>query len=349
MNSVLNFKYIIQLFLVFISGITFSQNNEIDDYVWVNKNNKGIKKVTIKVNDTIAEQQYFNSKGLPYFTKYDRGDFFNVTYYKYDKQNRIIKKIKGHAVIGFSCDEIKYSKKKTEVFSFLTEGEKNSQLEKDIYLDNKAKGIEYTIVGQDTISIDDAYAVVEEDSVYYRYVPEIGKIKDTTAIFNSPSFKKLMKEPKYLSFLIEFDSKSKPINQKYFDSRNNMTSLNEFYYSPDKIITKYKTDMIGRGEIIKTFDKAGNIISEKEGNKVLKYKYENEKCIEKKEFMDEKLLNTKTHIYNGKLLAKDLFDDIQYGNKYMTEYKYDDKQKLIQKTESSKYTKYVYTYEYEYY
>lgn len=271
MNFTLNIRQIIQLFLLLISGITFSQNNEIDDFVWTNKNNKGIKKITIKVNDTIAEQQYFNSKGLPYFTKYDRGDFFYVTYYKYDKQNRIIKKVKVHSVIGFSCDEIRYSKKKTEVFSFLTEDEKNAQLEKDIYLDNKAKGIEYTIVGQDTISIDDAYAVVEPDSVYYKYAQEMDKIKDTTAVFSSPNFKKLMKEPKYLSFLIEFDSKSKPINQKYFDSRNNMTSLNEFYYSPGKIITKYKTDMIGLGEIIKTLDKSGNIIIEKEGSKVFKY------------------------------------------------------------------------------
>lgn len=62
--------------------------------------------------------------------------------------------------------------------------------------------------------------------------------------------------------------------------------------------------------------------------------------------MDDKLLNAKTHIYNGTILSKDLFDDIQYGNKYMTEYKYDDNQKLIQKIESSKD---VYTYEYEYY
>lgn len=342
-------KYIVLAIFFSVYGITFAQNNDIDDFVWTNKNNQGIKKITVKVNDTIAEQQYFNTKGLPFFTKSERGDFYNVKYYKYDKQNRIIKKIQGHAVIGFSCDEIKYSKKKTEIFSFLTVDEKDAQLQNDIYLDNKAKGIEYTVVGQDTISIDDAYAVVEPDSVYYKYVPEIGKIKDTTALFNSPSFKKLISEPKYLSFSIEFDNKSRPIKQKYIDSRNKVTSLNEFYYSPGKIITKYKTDMIGSNQIIKSFDDEGNITSEKEGSKIIKYKYENKKCIEEKEFSDEKLLNTKTHIYNGDFLEKDIFDDIEYGNKFTTEYKYGDNQKLIQKIETSKYAKRIYTYEYEYY
>lgn len=81
-----------------------------------------------------------------------------------------------------------------------------------------------------------------------------------------------MKEPKYLSFLIEFDSKSRPIKQKYFDSRNNITSVNDFYYSPGHIIIKYKTDMIGSNEIIKTLDNEGNITSEKEGSKIIKYK-----------------------------------------------------------------------------
>lgn len=333
----------------FLSVTNFAQNNDIDDFVWTNKNNKGIKKITIKVNDTITEQQYFNIKGFPYFTTYNRGDFFYVKYYKYDKQNRIVKKITGHSIIGFSCDEIKYSKKKTEIFSFLTVDEKDAQIQNDIYLQNKAKGIDYTIVGQDTISIDDAYAVVEPDSVYYKYVPEISKITDTTAIFNSPSFKKLIKEPKYLSFLIEFDSKSKPVNQKYFDSRNNITSIYEFYYSSEKIITKYKINMIGPGEIIKTLDKEGNIISKKEGSTIFKYKYENGNCIEEKEFTDEKLLNIKNHIYKGKLLEKDIFDDIQNGNKYITEYKYDNNQRLVEKIESSKYVKYINKYEYEYY
>lgn len=109
MNLTLKFRFLHVLF--FLTGISFSQNNEIDDFIWENKNYKGIKKVTIKVNDTITEQQYFNTKGLPFFTKSER-DFFNVKYYKYDKQNRIIKKVTGHVAIGFSCDEIKYSKKK---------------------------------------------------------------------------------------------------------------------------------------------------------------------------------------------------------------------------------------------
>lgn len=274
---------------------------------------------------------------------------YSVNYYKYDNKNRIIKKIEGDIIRGFSCDEVKYSKNKIEVISCLTEGEKKFQIEHDQYLDKKAKGVQYYIVGQDTITIDDGYAVVESDEEYYKYKAEIEMIKDTAALFNSPNFKKLMNEPKYISFSAKYDSKLRPINEKYFNSRNKITSDRNFYYLLKKITVKYNVDMIGIVEISKTLDDFNNIVSEIEKNKILQYKYEKRNCIEKKEFQNQKLLNITSHIYNNDLLAKDVYEDLETGSKFLTEYEYDDNRRIVQKVDTSKYAKYTYKYEYEYF
>ncbi|KAF2336770.1 hypothetical protein [Flavobacterium ginsenosidimutans] len=335
------------LFVSFLfSGIIFSQNISVDPYNSINKNNKGVKKMIVKLNDTIKEEHFFDKTGMPYLLKENS---FSVKYYKYDKKNRIIIRIQGDIIRGFSCQEIKYFKNKTEVFSYLTEDEKNLQIENDQYLKNKANGIQYTIVGNDTISIDDAYAVVTSDEEYYKYAKEITSIQDTTSMFNSFAFKNLMKEPKYMSFKADYDSKLRPLNEKYFDSRNKITSDRKFSYSGNTINITYKVDMIGTGEIVQTLDSSGNILTEVEKQKVINYKYDKGICIEKKEFQNNVLLNVASHLYKDDLLQQDIYDDIQNGGKFITDYVYDSSKRIIQITNSSNYSKHVYQYTYEYY
>lgn len=353
MEYMSNFFKIFHRFLCFVflftSGIIFSQDNYINNQITLNKNNKGIKKITTKRNDTIIEFQYFNKSGILYFSK-SLQEFFHIAYYKYDDKNRIIKKINGYAAQGFSCEEIKYSNKKTEIFSYLTEDEKESQIEHDKYLENKAKGIEYTIVGSDTISIDDAYAVTQSDEDYYKFGKEIREINDTIALLTSPNFKKLLNEPKYLDYLVEYDSKSRPIIAQFFNSRNKLTSLHTFSYSPQKIKIRYQGDMIITREIIKTLDQFGNVLNEVDGDKILTYKYENQLCTEMKEFKNEKLLNKTSFTYENKLLKKRIFEYPEYGPvKYISEYSYNDKKLITQKIDSSRNSKNIYTYDYEYY
>ena len=347
MKNFLSYLQKAALFVSFLfSQMIFSQNSSVRDYISVNKDNRGIKKITVKRNDTIREEHYFNKNGKPYLIL---NNPYSVAYYKYDNKNRIIKKIEGHTVIGFSDEEVKYSKNKTEVFSYLTDDEKMIQIENDQYLDNKAKGVKYTIVGKDTISIDDAYAVVQPDEEYSKYKAEIERIKDTAGLFNSPNFKRLLTEPKYLSFLAKYDSKSRPINEKYFNSRNKVTSDRNFYYLPKEITVKYNVDMIGIGEIIQTLDDHNNVVSEVEKDKILKYKYEKGNCIEEKEFKGEKLLNIRSHTYDNQLLIKDVFEDLESASTFFTDYVYDNNKRLIQKTDTSKHAKYIYKYEYEYF
>lgn len=348
-NPHISFNQVILLFFLFFSTFVFAQepHSYINDYDYLNKNTKGVKKITIKENDTIQEQHYFNNQGLIYFFLKNRLN--HVGYFKYDKKNRLIKKINGYAIQGFSCEEIKYLNKSTKLFSYLTDDEKELQLEKDKYLENKSKGIEYTIVGQDTISIDDAFSVVTSDEEYYKYNKEMEGIKDTIALLNSRSFKKLISQPKYLDFSIEYDSKLRPFNEKFFDSRNNVTSVHTFSYLPGKIINKYKTDMIGMGEIIKTFDEHGNIISEKEGSKNLKYKYKDRNCIEKSEFKNDALLNTTSYNYNNNLLSESIYNNLEDGNIYFSDYKYNSENLIVEIIFRSKQFRRVYKYEYEYY
>jgi hypothetical protein len=344
-----NIHSVLFLILLFTSGMIFSQDNYINDQISLNKNNKGIKKITTRVNDTIFEFQYFNKNGMLYFSKSLR-EFFHIAYYKYDDKNRIIKKVNGHAALGFSCDEIKYSNKKTALFSYLTEDEKESQIEHDKYLDNKAKGIEYTIVGSDTIAIDDAYAVTQSYQDYYKFGTEIKGINDTIALLNSPNFKKLLNEPKYLDFFVEYDTKSRPIVRKFFNSRNKLTSLNNFNYSNQKIIMKYTTDMIGTGQVIKTLDQFGNVVNEVDGDKTLTYTYENQLCTEMKEFKNNKLLYATSYKYENKLLKRSIYEDLQScSGKYISDYTYNDKKLITQTINSSRNNKNIYTYEYEYY
>ncbi len=344
-----NINSFLYFILLFTSGITFSQDNYINNQISLNKNNKGIKKITTKRNDTIVEFQYFNKNGMLYFSK-SLQEFFPIAYYKYDEKNRIIKKINGHAGLGFSCEEIKYSNKKTELFSYLTEDEKESQIENDKYLDNKAKGVEYTIVGSDTIAIDDAYAVTQSYEDYYKFGKEIREINDTIALLASPNFKKLLNEPKYLDYLAVYDIKSRPLIQKFFNSRNKITSVKTYKYTPQKIIINYQIDMIGTGEIIKTIDQFGNVLSEVDGDKILMYTYENQLCTEMKEFKNEKLLNTTSFTYENKLLKKRIFEYPEYRPvKFISDYSYNDKKLITQKIDSSRNNKKIYTYEYEYY
>lgn len=348
-NRYISFNQVILLFFLLISTFAFAQepHSYINDYDYLNKNTKGVKKITVKENDTIQEQHYFNNKGLIYFFLKNRLN--HVGYFKYDKKNRLIKKINAYAIQGFSCEEIKYSDKSTQLFSYLTEDEKQRQLENDKYLENKSKGIEYTIVGQDTISIDDAYSVVTSDEEYYKYKNEIEGIKDTTALLNTQGLKKLINQPKYLDFSIEYDSKLRPLNEKFFDSRNNVTSVHTFSYLPGKIINKYKTDMIGMGEIIKTFDEHKNIISEKEGSKNLKYKYKDQHCIEKSEFKNDTLLNTTTYNYDNNLLSESIYRNLEDGNVYFSNYKYNSKNLITEIIFRYQQFQRVYKYEYEYY
>lgn len=333
-------------FFLLFSGIIFSQQIPVDEYKSLNKSNKGIKKLTVKLNDTIKEEHYFGVSGNPYFSK--EYSYF-IKYYKYDKKNRIVKKIQVDPVRGFSCEEVKYSKNKIQVFTYLTEDEKKYQIEHDQYLKNKANGVEYTIVGNDTISIDDAYAVVESDEEYYKYGKEVNSIHDTISMFNSLAFKSIMKEPKYISFSAEYDSKLRPLNEKYFDSRNKITSNRKFNYSGNTVHIVYSVDMIGTGKIVQTLDHFNNVLTEVDKQKTLKYKYDKGNCTEKKEFQDGILANINSHIYKDGLLQQDVYEDFQNGGKFITDYIYDSNNRVIQTITSSNHSKQVYQYTYEYY
>ncbi|MEN2488847.1 hypothetical protein AAYQ05_13690 [Flavobacterium sp. B11] len=345
-NKKYHFRKTVLFITLLFSGLIFSQHIPVDEYKSLNKSDKGIKKLTVKLNDTISEEYYFDLNGMPYFS-IERSYF--IKYYKYDNKNRIIKKIQVDPVRGFSCEEVKYFKNKTKVYSYLTEDEKKYQLEHDQYLKNKANGVEYTIVGKDTISIDDAYEVVGSDEEYYKYAKEVASIHDTISMFNSFAFKNLMKEPKYISFSAEYDNKLRPLNEKYFNSRNKITSDKKFYYSGNTITIVSNTDMIGKGKIVQTLDSSNNILIEVEKQKTIKYKYDKGLCVEKKEFEGDILANITSCTYKDGLLEQNIYEDFQNGGKFVTNYVYDSNKRVTETISTSNHSKQVYKYTYDYY
>lgn len=354
------FKKIILIGLLFLNGIVFSQNNKLDEYSWLknvllykiwgqdydlfSQGHKGIEKITIKINDTISEQQFFNRKGIPYYIK----NSFGIRYYEYDKNNRIIKHIYVNPTGGFECDEMKYFEKKVHNYSYINQEEINYEIESQKKLKKEMDSLRKQNNIEQDIVVDEAYAVVEPDSVYYKYLKEMNLIIDPKTLLNSPSFKKLIKNPKFLSFSAEFNSEFKKGSKTYFDVNHKITSYSTFDYLPKKIIEKYNLEMVGTGEIIRELDDLGNVLNEIEGDKTISYKYENGKCIEKKEFKKGVPVSLDSYIYKNNLLIEKSYKDMVNDNVYTSVFLYENNV-LISRTDTSRYAKNVYAFEYKYY
>ena len=147
------------------------------------------------------------------------------------------------------------------------------------------------------------------------------------------SYLELLTRKKYLNKEIKFNSKNQELSETTYNYLGEIEDFTIWKYDKNVITISYNSNTFGvKNLTIRKLDDKARIISENLDNKLTKFKYQNDKLIEKNIFENNKLISTTSYIYTNNQLTSEIYDDIENSIKSTDKFDYNEKGYLKTKT-----------------